>query len=76
MTALRRRLRRESASRVFSQGRSRPIVVILEPPGTLLGLRLKGERRTYQLPLDWCYTMAIRMSVAEEKRKRTGFHKR
>ena len=67
MTTLRRRYRRVSSAAVFSRGRYRPVVVILEPPGTLLGLRLKGERRTYHLPLAWCYTEAVRRTVAVER---------
>ena len=67
MTTLRRHLRRVSSAAVFSRGRYRPVVVILEPPGTLLGLRLKGERRTYHLPVAWCYTEAVRRTVAAEK---------
>ena len=67
MTTLRRLYRRVSSASVFSRGRYRPVVVILEPPGTLLGLRLKGERRTYYLNLSWCYTEAVRRTVAAEK---------
>ena len=67
MTTLRRNLSRVSSASVFSRGRYRPVVVILEPPGTLLGLRLKGERRTYHLPLAWCFCEAVRRTVATEK---------
>ncbi len=67
MTTLNRKVRRESSAAIFSRGRSRPVVVILEPPGILLGLRLKGERRTYHLPLTWCFTEAVRRTVAAER---------
>jgi len=67
MTTLRRNLSRVSSASVFSRGRYRPVVVILEPPGTLLGLRLKGERRTYHLPLAWCFCEAVRRTVAAER---------
>jgi len=67
MTGLHRLYRRESSASVFSRGRYRPVVVILEPPGTLLGLRLKGERKTYYLPLAWCFCEAVRRTVAAEK---------
>ena len=67
MTTLRRNLRRVSSASVFSRGRYRPVVVVLEPPGTLLGLRLKGERKTYHLPLAWCFCEAVRRTVATEK---------
>ena len=67
MTTLRRLYRRVSSASVFSRGRYRPVVVILEPPGTLLGLRLKGERRTHHLPLAWCYTEAVRRTVVAER---------
>jgi hypothetical protein len=32
-----------------------------------LGLRLKGERRTYWLPLGWCYAQAVRLAVAQKR---------
>lgn len=70
MTTLNRKVRRESSASVFSRGRSRPVVVILEPPGILLGLRLKGERRTYHLPLTWCFTEAVRRTVAAEREQK------
>jgi len=67
MTTLRRHLSRVSSAAVFSRGRYRPVVVVLEPPGILLGLRLKGERRTHYLSLAWCYTEAVRRSVVAER---------
>ena len=67
MTTLRRNLSRVSSAAVFSRGRYRPVVVVLEPPGTLLGLRLKGERKTYHLPLAWCFCEAVRRTVAAER---------
>jgi hypothetical protein len=59
MAPVTRKLKRESRSTIFSNGRRRPVVLILEPPGDVLGLRLKGERTTYYLPLDWCYRQAV-----------------
>jgi uncharacterized ParB-like nuclease family protein len=38
-------------------------VLILEPPGDVLGLRLKGERTTYYLSLDWCYRQAVMAAI-------------
>ena len=67
MTGLHRLYRRESSASVFSRGRYRPVVVVLEPPGVLLGLRLKGERKTYYLPLAWCFCEAVRRTVAAER---------
>ena len=67
MTTLRRNLSRVSSASVFSRGRYRPVVIILEPPGTLLGLRLKGEHKTYHLPLAWCFCEAVRRTVAAER---------
>jgi len=67
MTTLRRPVVRIVSTALFSQGRCRPLVVSLKPPGDVLGLRLKGERRTYWLPLGWCYAQAVRLAVAQKR---------
>jgi hypothetical protein len=69
MTPITRKLKREGRSTIFSNGRRRPVVVILEPPGDVLGLRLKGERTTYYLPLDWCYRQAVVATIRAAKRQ-------
>jgi hypothetical protein len=69
MTTLTKPVRRVSAAQVREQGRPRNIVVILRPPGTL-GFRAAGCRREYQLPIEACYTLAVRAHVLAETRTR------
>ncbi len=78
MTRLSRPGSRVCAPEVISRGRGRAIIVSLEPPGELIGLRLKGERRTYHLPVAWLYLEAVRRSVALERknRPRKAIHER
>lgn len=68
MTTINRKLKREACLSVFSKGKRRHIVLELAPPGDVIGLRLKGERTTYYLPLDWCYRIAVAKSVSAAKR--------
>lgn len=74
-TTVNRKLQRQSSTAVYSGGRARSVIVELEPPGSLIGFRLKGTRRTYRLPVDWCYREALRAEIARvklEKRKAKG----
>ncbi|HOF17583.1 MAG TPA: hypothetical protein PK082_01640 [Phycisphaerae bacterium] len=59
MTTLKKPVSRETAARQFERGADRPIIVSIEPPGTL-GFRLKGTRRTYRLPVATCFLLAVR----------------
>lgn len=70
MTTINRRLQREACLSVFSKGKRRHIVLELAPPGDVIGLRLKGERTTYYLPLDWCYRLAVSKTVSAEKQRK------
>ncbi len=70
MTKVTRKFKREGAACVFSRGKSRPVIVELSPPGLMVGFRLKGERRTHELPLDWLYKRAAQATVAYEKAER------
>ena len=76
MTPVTRPLARESAAAMHSAGRARAIVIELTPPGELIGFRLKGTRRTYNLPVAWCYREALRNEVARQKRERAEERKR
>lgn len=60
MTTVTRRVRRETSARQFSRGQNRPVIVVLEPPGDRIGFRLKGERKTFSLPVGVLYAMAVR----------------
>jgi len=74
MTTVTHPMRREAASTVFSNGRRRPVIVSLAPPGDTIGLQLKGERKTYCLPVDWCYrqTVIAHLKVEPATRKKGG----
>ena len=73
MTEVNRKLKREACVSVFSRGRRRHVVVELSPPGDVIGFRLKGERSTYYLPIDWCYRTATDLAVRAARRaKREG----
>lgn len=73
MTKLTKPVRRETDSTVYEQGKHRPVIVSLEPPG-LITFRLKGTRRTYRLTVDGCYLLAVKAhleGLRREKRKKT-----
>ncbi len=65
MTRAVKPVRRETAASL--QGR--PIVVSIEPP-SLIGLRLKGTRKTEYLPAEAAYWIAVKLRVADEKRQK------
>lgn len=71
MTTITRNLKRETPAAFYSQGRSRPIIVELrtDRPG-LVGLRLKGRRRTYYLDVVAAYKTAVRNAIEQEKAER------
>jgi len=69
MTVLNKQVRREASVTIREQGQNRPIVVILTPPG-LIGLRAKGRRRVYTLPLETVYVMAVRAHVLRLAREK------
>ena len=69
MTPLRKTIRRKTFARIFSKGLHREIIVELSPPD-LVGFRLKGERRTYHLPAEWCFRRAVAAWVESEKRRK------
>lgn len=70
MTLLTHKLKRETRTRTWSRSRYRPIIVILEPPGALIGFRLKGERTTYFLPVADLFRMAVKREVERQRRER------
>ena len=63
---LNKRIDRETTVTVFSRGQYRPIIVSLNPNNTL-GLRLKGTRQRFDLPLDSCYDLAVKASLFEAR---------
>jgi hypothetical protein len=75
MTMLKRKLTRETNATVFELGRHHAVMVSLEPP-CLIGLRLKGTRRTFYLPVDKAYLAAIKAHVAAEAREKSQRRKK
>lgn len=77
MTILRKTVKRTcERSTVFERGKHRPLVVSLEPNGTI-GLRAKGCRTTYFLPMKRAWRMAaeaegLAKKRAKEKAKKDG----
>lgn len=51
---------------VFSRGRRREVAVTIRQ--LTVEFRLKGERTTHSLPIEWLYKRAAQASVQEAKR--------
>jgi hypothetical protein len=68
--ATERPLIRETEVTKRSGSKSRKIIISIEQTGSLIGFRLKGERRTYRLPTDWCFVQAVDAHVTAERAKR------
>jgi hypothetical protein len=65
-TKLKRSLVRETSATIFEQGENRPVIVTLYPHG-VVGLRLKGTRRTYTLDVQSLYVRAVKAAVDAER---------
>ncbi len=73
MTSVNRRIARETVAAVRERGRQRPVIVTIEPPGLVIGFRLKATRRTYTLPVETCYHLAVQAHVdAARRAKKAG----
>lgn len=76
MTPVNRPVRRETNGRVYSLGELRNVMVIIEPPGTLIHFRLKGMRQIYSLTTEFCYREAMRQELVRKqeakKKKKVG----
>ena len=70
-----RPLIRESEVTKRSGSKTRPIIISIEQGGFCLGFRLKGERRTYRLPTEWCFVQAVDAYVLSEKRRKAAERK-
>jgi hypothetical protein len=75
MIEVRRPVRRVSGAKVYDRSKPRPVVVELSPPGVVIGFRLKGNRRAYYLPIDWCFREAVRVELARAKAERAKARK-
>ena len=73
MTLLHKRVKRETEELIREKGKSRQIIVTLYP-GALMGLRLKGNHKEYQIGIRECYYRAAELSarhlIAERKERR------
>lgn len=69
-TKVRKPLYRETIGGVFSAGKTRPVIVSLEPPN-VIGFRLKGMRRTYYLTAEGLFFQALKAQLAAEKKEKT-----
>ncbi len=58
----------ETVQTVFERSEHRRVIISIAPGG-VIGLRLKGTQRTYDLPADACYHAAVK---AEVKASRKG----
>jgi len=70
-TMLNKTVKRESYASIYEAGKTRPIIITLEPP-SVLGFRAKGTRRIFRLTAERCYMLAVKRLVdleREEKRK-------
>jgi len=65
MTKTKKNVTRETEAEMFEVGKYRPIVVTIKPK--LIGLRLKGQSKEYNLPIEKCFYLAV---LAEKKRKK------
>lgn len=61
-----REIERETAATVYDGGEHRPIVLIIKP-GKSLGVRLKGTRTRYEVPVNAVWRMAVEMATRRGK---------
>ncbi len=66
---LKKPIYRESNGDIREAGQLRPIIIILQPPN-LIGFRAKGCRKVYYLPVDACYSMAVKAEFAAMRREK------
>lgn len=75
MTTCTRPVRRETHGTIFECGKHRPVIVSIEPPN-VIGLRLKGTRRTYFLTSEVAYMVALRAHLAALKKEKARAKKK
>ena len=74
MTVVKKPVKRETFGGIFDRGKCRPVIVSIEPPN-LVGLRLKGMKRTYYLTAESIFMQALKASLVSEKKEK-GKNKR
>lgn len=65
---LNRRVVRETAASVYERGELRRVIVQLEAGGSLLNVRLKGQRKCYPVTYAELFKWAVRCKVDSDKR--------
>jgi len=73
-TKVNKPLYRETCGGIFSRGKTRPVIVSLEPPN-VVGFRLKGMHTTYHLTAEGCFMQALKAHLALEKREKAKMKK-
>lgn len=76
MIEITRPVKRISAATVRHLGTMRPVVIELDPTRpNLIGFRLKGTRKVWYLPVDYCFRESIRNELARIKAERARARK-
>lgn len=60
---------RETIGGIFSTGKTRPVIVSIEPPN-VIGFRLKGMRKTFYLTAEGCFLQAVKAQLLADKREK------
>ena len=76
MTPINRPLSRQTQAARFSNGKQRPIILELSPPGDKIGFRLKGTRTTYYLAISTAFGLAAQAWVNARKAARAEAKKK
>ncbi|HLM57794.1 MAG TPA: hypothetical protein VK422_16940 [Pyrinomonadaceae bacterium] len=63
-----RKVERETSATFFERSQYRPVVVTIDPERGLVGFRLKGTRRTYELNAGTLYRLAVTADVESQER--------
>jgi len=69
MTNLKKQIRRTTNGVIREAGKTRPIIVILEPPN-LIGFKAKGCKKIFWLTVETGYVMAVRIEVLAKQREK------
>lgn len=69
---LNRRVVRETADGIFERGQYRRVIVELEQGGSILRLRLKGQRRSYPITYAELFRWAVKIKVLADKRAKAA----
>ena len=60
---------RETVGGIFSTGKTRPVIVSIEPPN-VIGFRLKGMHKTFYLTAEICFLQAVKAQLMADKREK------